>query len=143
MRSSTSPDYLPNLHGTLDRDGNADSNRSGGKKISSWGKLFLVISVEKWLLMKQPKEGGSASDIMVFPQSPGLKHLKNQRTWYQGIVDFHRSRHTERFACCIHGKVVERVESFKFLGMQILADLTWTSPIRWERPNSDSTSSGS
>ncbi len=28
----TSPDYLPNLLGTLDRDGNADSNRSGGKK---------------------------------------------------------------------------------------------------------------
>ncbi len=27
----TSPDYLPNLLGTLDRDGNADSNRSGGK----------------------------------------------------------------------------------------------------------------
>ncbi len=28
----TSPDYLPNLLGTLDRDGNADSNMSGGKK---------------------------------------------------------------------------------------------------------------
>ncbi len=28
----TSPDYLPNLLGTLDRDGNADSSRSGGKK---------------------------------------------------------------------------------------------------------------
>ncbi len=28
----TSPDYLPNLLGTLDLDGNADSNRSGGKK---------------------------------------------------------------------------------------------------------------
>ncbi len=28
----TSPDYLPNLLGSLDRDGNADSNRSGGKK---------------------------------------------------------------------------------------------------------------
>ncbi len=26
-----SPDYLPNLLGTLDRDGNADSNRSGGE----------------------------------------------------------------------------------------------------------------
>ncbi len=30
----TSPDYLPNLLGTLDRDGNADSNRSAGKKSS-------------------------------------------------------------------------------------------------------------
>ncbi len=29
----TSPDYLPNLHGTLDRDGNADSSRSSGKKV--------------------------------------------------------------------------------------------------------------
>ncbi len=29
----TSPDYLPNLLGSLDRDGNADSNRSGGKKV--------------------------------------------------------------------------------------------------------------
>ncbi len=28
----TSPDHLPNLLGTLDRDGNADSNRSRGKK---------------------------------------------------------------------------------------------------------------
>ncbi len=27
----TSPDYLPNLLGSLDSDGNADSNRSGGK----------------------------------------------------------------------------------------------------------------
>ncbi len=27
-----SPDYLPNLLGSLDHDGNADSNRSGGKK---------------------------------------------------------------------------------------------------------------
>ncbi len=35
----TSPDYLPNLLGTLDRDGNADSNRSGGKKCL--GKKFL------------------------------------------------------------------------------------------------------
>ncbi len=31
-RRPTSPDYLPNLLGTLDRDGNADINRSGGKK---------------------------------------------------------------------------------------------------------------
>ncbi len=29
---SMSPDYLPNLLSTLDHDGNADSNRSGGKK---------------------------------------------------------------------------------------------------------------
>ncbi len=29
----TSPDYLPNLLGTLDRDGNADSNMTGGKKV--------------------------------------------------------------------------------------------------------------
>ncbi len=28
----TSPDYLPNLLGTLDHDGNADSNRSRGEK---------------------------------------------------------------------------------------------------------------
>ncbi len=27
-----SPNYLPNLLGSLDHDGNADSNRSGGKK---------------------------------------------------------------------------------------------------------------
>ncbi len=30
-RSPTSPDCLPNLHSTLDHDGNADNNRSGGK----------------------------------------------------------------------------------------------------------------
>ncbi len=29
----TSPDYLPNLLGTLDCDGNADSSRSSGKKV--------------------------------------------------------------------------------------------------------------
>ncbi len=28
----TSPDYLPNLLGSLDRNENTDSNRSGGKK---------------------------------------------------------------------------------------------------------------
>ncbi len=43
-----SPDYLPNLLGNLDRDGNADSNRSGGK--SSWDILFQVILVERRLL---------------------------------------------------------------------------------------------
>ncbi len=32
-RRPRSPDYLPNLRGTLDRDGNAGSNRSGGKKV--------------------------------------------------------------------------------------------------------------
>ncbi len=31
-RRPTSPDYLPNLLGTLDRNGNSESNRSGGKK---------------------------------------------------------------------------------------------------------------
>ncbi len=38
-----SPDYLPNLC-TLDRDGNADSNRSGGKKFlkSFSGKAAYV-----------------------------------------------------------------------------------------------------
>ncbi len=46
---TTSPDYLPNLQDTLDRDGKADSNRSAGKK-SSWDKLFQVISVEKHLM---------------------------------------------------------------------------------------------
>ncbi len=32
-RRPTSPDYLPNLLGTLDRNGNSESNRSGGKKV--------------------------------------------------------------------------------------------------------------
>ncbi len=31
VRRPTSPDYLPNPLVTLDRNGNADSNRSGGK----------------------------------------------------------------------------------------------------------------
>ncbi len=35
----TSSDYLPNLLGTLDRDGNAESNRSEGKEVP--GKKFL------------------------------------------------------------------------------------------------------
>ncbi len=30
--SPRSPDYKPNQLGTLDHDGNADSNRSGGKR---------------------------------------------------------------------------------------------------------------
>ncbi len=47
----TSPDYLPNLLSTLDRDGNADSNRSrGGGGGSSLDILFQVISVEKQLM---------------------------------------------------------------------------------------------
>ncbi len=44
-----SPDYLPNLHGTLDRDGNADSNRSAGKMFLG---QIVPGSVEKHL-MKQ------------------------------------------------------------------------------------------
>ncbi len=37
-RRPTSPDYLPILLGTLDRDGNADINRSGVKKKTFLGK---------------------------------------------------------------------------------------------------------
>ncbi len=44
-----SPDYLPNLLCSLDRDGNANSNRSGGTK-SSWNIFFRVISVEKRIM---------------------------------------------------------------------------------------------
>ncbi len=49
----TSPGYWPDLLGTLDRDGNTDSDRSGGRdswEKSSWDKLFHVISVGKRLL---------------------------------------------------------------------------------------------
>ncbi len=48
VRRPTSPDYLPNLLSSLDRDGNADIIRSGVNK-SSWDKIFQVISVEKQL----------------------------------------------------------------------------------------------
>ncbi len=37
----TSPDYLPNFLGTLDRDGNADSNRSGEKKFLGHKRLMF------------------------------------------------------------------------------------------------------
>ncbi len=45
------------------------------------------------------------------------------------IVDFRRSRRTEHSALSIHGEEVERVESFKFLGVHISADVTWTTHI--------------
>ncbi len=47
------PHHWPDLLGTLDRDGNTDSDRSGGRdswEKSSWGKLFHVISVGKRLI---------------------------------------------------------------------------------------------
>ncbi len=62
VRRPTSPGNLPYLLGTLDRDGNADSNRSGGKKFLGQivpghfgGKAALVgplweISVRRDLL---------------------------------------------------------------------------------------------
>ncbi len=43
-----SPDCLSNLLGSLDRDGNAYSNRSGGKSLLDM--LFQVISVKKRLM---------------------------------------------------------------------------------------------
>ncbi len=42
------PDYSPNLLGSIDRNGNAESNRSGGK--SSWDIMFQVFWVEKRLV---------------------------------------------------------------------------------------------
>lgn len=61
---------------------------------------------------------------MVFLQSPGLKHYKNQGSdslWTS--VDFRRCNCT---ALCIHGEEVERVEYVKFLGVHISAEVTWT-----------------
>ncbi len=53
-RRPTSPDYLPNLLGTLDHDGNADSNRSGGKKVpgtncsNNFGGKAAIYEVFCW-----------------------------------------------------------------------------------------------
>lgn len=44
-------------------------------------------------------------------------------------MDFRKSKRTEHTALSIHGKEVERVGSFKFLGVHISADLTWTTHI--------------
>ena len=53
------------------------------------------------------------------------------------IVDFWKSKRTELSALYMHREEVERVESFKLLGVHISADLTraLTSLIRWGRPN--------
>lgn len=45
------------------------------------------------------------------------------------IMDLRRSKRTEHYALCIDGEEVERVESFKFLGVHISADLTWSTNI--------------
>ncbi len=43
-----SPDYLPNLLCSLDRDGNTDSNRSGGENVlgekSNFGEKAAYVS---------------------------------------------------------------------------------------------------
>ncbi len=57
------PEYFPNLLGTLDCDGNADSNRSGGK--SSLDIFFQVISVEKLMFHRSNRCLGCVGYVYV------------------------------------------------------------------------------
>ncbi len=59
----TSPDYFPNLLGTLDCDGNADSDRSGEK--SSLDIFFQVISVEKLMFHRTNRRLGCVGYVYV------------------------------------------------------------------------------
>ena len=65
--------------------------------------------------MSHLQGGDSASDRMVF-----VLNLNTSKT-KELIEDFQKSKCT--------GEEVERIESFKFLGVHVLADLTWTTHI--------------
>ena len=45
------------------------------------------------------------------------------------VIDFRRTKRSEHSTLYIDGEEVERVESFKFLGVHISADLTWSTNI--------------
>lgn len=44
-------------------------------------------------------------------------------------IDIRRTRRFEHSTLYVDGEKVERIESFKFLGVQILADLLWSTNI--------------
>ncbi len=48
------------------------------------------------------------------------------------IVDFRRARRNEHSALFICGEEVERVESFRLLGVDIAAYLTWSTNVQYQ-----------
>uniref|UniRef100_A0A669BZP0 Reverse transcriptase domain-containing protein n=1 Tax=Oreochromis niloticus TaxID=8128 RepID=A0A669BZP0_ORENI len=55
-------------------------------------------------------------------------HLNTAKT-KEMVIDFRRTKQSEHSTLYIDGEEVERVESFKFLGVHISADLTWSTNI--------------
>ena len=55
-------------------------------------------------------------------------HLNTAKT-KEMVIDFRRTKRSEHSTLYIDGEEVERVESFKFLGVHISADLTWSTNI--------------
>ncbi|KAF7654175.1 hypothetical protein LDENG_00072940, partial [Lucifuga dentata] len=52
--------------------------------------------------------------------------ILNTKKTKEIIIDFRKNKKTHHDGLCINGEKVERVSSFKFLGMYIAEDLTWS-----------------
>lgn len=65
------------------------------------------------------------SAILLSPEVPFTAVISINKKTKEMIVDFWRSR-PEHTPLCISNREVDRVESVKFLGVQITDDLSWS-----------------
>ncbi len=81
-------------------------------------------------LISDNSETAYREEIQHFTEWCSYKNVDlNIKNTKEIILDFRKSKRTEHSALFIHGEEVERIESFKFLGLQISADLTWSTHI--------------
>ncbi|KAI3353887.1 hypothetical protein L3Q82_005089 [Scortum barcoo] len=120
-------------------------------------KSFITSSILDSLdpLQFAYRPNRSTEDAISLTLHTALSHLDQRDTYlYRNtivpsklvtklIVDFRRRQREEHAPLSINGTTVERVNSFRFLGVHISEDLTWTHTLTLSQSQPDSGSSSS